>query len=88
MDKIVKLLGQNPKTKDVLDMLETPSVYDYLRSVRGGLELILQSSEFKDIKLTKNEIKLLLSCASDQIGKVITIFDTVQDIKNIGNEPD
>ena len=69
-------------------MLETNSVYDYLRSVRGGLELILQSSEFKDIKLTENEIKLLLSCASSQLEKVITIFDTVQDIKNIGNEPD
>ena len=54
MNKVIKLLGENPNAVEVLRHLGSSSVYNYLNTTRGGLELLLRSPEFQNLEKTCN----------------------------------
>ena len=59
MNKVIKLLGENPNAVEVLRHLGSSSVYNYLNTTRGGLELLLKSPEFQNLEklVTENQIQ-------------------------------
>ena len=54
MNKVIKLLGEHPNAVEVLRHLGSSSVYNYLNTSRGGLELLLRSQEFQNLEKTCN----------------------------------
>tara|TARA_Y100001937_G_C7027702_1_gene288573 strand:- start:239 stop:520 length:282 start_codon:yes stop_codon:yes gene_type:complete len=92
MNKVIKLLGENPNAIDVLKHLGSSSVYNYLNTTRGGLELLLRSPEFQNLEKTcngkSNPIEINLRVAISSIDEILVYFNSVTDLNNIGNEPD
>ena len=92
MNKVIKLLGENPNAIDVLKHLGSSSVYNYLNTTRGGLELLLKSPEFQNLEKTcngkSNPIEINLRVAISSIDEILVYFNSVTDLNNIGNEPD
>tara|TARA_R100001591_G_scaffold103709_1_gene111114 strand:+ start:144 stop:425 length:282 start_codon:yes stop_codon:yes gene_type:complete len=92
MNKVIKLLGENPNAIDVLKHLGSSSVYNYLNTTRGGLELLLKSPEFQNLEKTcngkSNPIEINLRVAISSIDEILVYFNSVADLNNIGNEPD
>ena len=92
MHKVIKLLGENPNAVEVLRHLGSSSVYNYLNTTRGGLELLLRSPEFQNLEKTcngkSNPIEINLRVAISSIDEILVYFNSVADLNNIGNEPD
>ena len=92
MNKVIKLLGENPNAVEVLRHLGSSSVYNYLNSTRGGLELLLRSPEFQNLEKTcngkSNPIEINLRVAISSLDEILVYFNSVADLNNIGNEPD
>ena len=92
MNKVIKLLGENPNAIDVLKHLGSSSVYNYLNTTRGGLELLLRSPEFQNLEKTcngkSNPIEINLRVAISSLDEILVYFNSVADLNNIGNEPD
>ena len=92
MNKVIKLLGENPNAVEVLKHLGSSSVYNYLNTTRGGLELLLKSPEFQNLEKTcngkSNPIEINLRVAISSIDEILVYFNSVADLNNIGNEPD
>ena len=92
MHKVIKLLGENPNAVEVLRHLGSSSVYNYLNTTRGGLELLLRSPEFQNLEKTCNEksnpIEINLRVAISSLDEILVYFNSVADLNNIGNEPD
>ena len=92
MNKVIKLLGENPNAVEVLRHLGSSSVYNYLNTTRGGLELLLRSPEFQNLEKTcngkSNPIEINLGVAISSIDEILVYFNSVTDLNNIGNEPD
>ena len=92
MNKVIKLLGENPNAIEVLRHLGSSSVYNYLNTTRGGLELLLRSPEFQNLEKTcngkSNPIEINLRVAISSIDEILVYFNSVADLNNIGNEPD
>ena len=92
MNKVIKLLGENPNAVEVLKHLGSSSVYNYLNTTRGGLELLLRSPEFQNLEKTcngkSNPIEINLRVAISSIDEILVYFNSVADLNNIGNEPD
>ena len=92
MNKVIKLLGENPNAVEVLRHLGSSSVYNYLNTTRGGLELLLRSPEFQNLEKTcngkSNPIEINLRVAIRSIDEILVYFNSVTDLNNIGNEPD
>lgn len=92
MNKVIKLLGENPNAIDVLKHLGSSSVYNYLNTTRGGLELLLKSPEFQNLEKTcngkSNPIEINLRVAISSLDEILVYFNSVTDLNNIGNEPD
>ena len=92
MNKVIKLLGENPNAVEVLRHLGSSSVYNYLNTTRGGLELLLRSPEFQNLEKTcngkSNPIELNLRVAISSLDEILVYFNSVTDLNNIGNEPD
>tara|TARA_R100000329_G_scaffold6541_1_gene8073 strand:- start:342 stop:623 length:282 start_codon:yes stop_codon:yes gene_type:complete len=92
MNKVIKLLGENPNAVEVLRHLGSSSVYNYLNTTRGGLELLLRSPEFQNLEKTcngkSNPIEINLRVAISSIDEILVYFNSVTDLNNIGNEPD
>ena len=89
MNKVIKLLGENPNAVEVLRHLGSSSVYNYLNTTRGGLELLLRSPEFQNLEKTCNgkskpiEINLLVAISS--LVEILVYLNSVGDLNNIGN---
>lgn len=92
MNKVIKLLGENPNAVEVLRHLGSSSVYNYLNTTRGGLELLLKSPEFQNLEKTcngkSNPIEINLRVAISSLDEILVYFNSVADLNNIGNEPD
>ena len=92
MNKVIKLLGENPNAIEVLRHLGSSSVYNYLNTTRGGLELLLRSPEFQNLEKTcngkSNPLEINLRVAISSIDEILVYFNSVADLNNIGNEPD
>ena len=92
MNKVIKLLGENPNAVEVLRHLGSSSVYNYLNTTRGGLELLLISPEFQNLEKTcngkSNPIEINLRVAISSLDEILVYFNSVADLNNIGNEPD
>ena len=92
MNNVIKLLGENPNAIDVLKHLGSSSVYNYLNTTRGGLELLLRSPEFQNLEKTcnrkSNPIEINLRVAISSLDEILVYFNSVADLNNIGNEPD
>ena len=92
MNKVIKLLWKNPNAIEVLRHLGSSSVYNYLNTTRGGLELLLRSPEFQNLEKTcngkSNPIEINLRVAISSIDEILVYFNSVADLNNIGNEPD
>ena len=92
MNKVIKLLGENQNAIEVLRHLGSSSVYNYLNTTRGGLELLLKSPEFQNLEKTcngkSNPIEINLRVAISSIDEILVYFNSVTDLNNIGNEPD
>ena len=92
MNKVIKLLGENPNAIEVLRHLGSSSVYNYLNTTRGGLELLLRSPEFQNLEKTcngkSNPIEINLRVAISSLDEILAYFNSVADLNNIGNEPD
>jgi|TARA_R100000482_G_scaffold108396_2_gene50658 hypothetical protein len=92
MNKVIKLLGENPNAVEVLRHLGSSSVYNYLNTTRGGLELLLRSPEFQNLEKTcngkSNPIEINLRVAISSLDEILVYFNSVTDLNNIGNEPD
>ena len=92
MNNVIKLLGENPNAIEVLKHLGSSSVYNYLNTTRGGLELLLRSPEFQNLEKTcngkSNPIEINLRVAISSIDEILVYFNSVTDLNNIGNEPD
>ena len=92
MNKVIKLLGENPNAIEVLRHLGSSSVYNYLNTTRGGLELLLKSPEFQNLEKTcngkSNPIEINLRVAISSLDEILVYFISVADLINIGNEPD
>jgi len=92
MNKVIKLLGENPNAIEVLRHLGSSSVYNYLNTTRGGLELLLRSPEFQNLEKTcngkSNPIEINLRVAISSLDEILVYFNSVADLNNIGNEPD
>ena len=88
MNNVIKLLGENPTSAQVLEYLKEPSIYDFLRVTRNKLNLILKTEEFEKLKLSENPIKMDLVCAESRLKSLVEAFETVSLLNNIGNEPD
>ena len=92
MNKVIKLLGENPNAVEVLRHLGSSSVYNYLNTTRGGLELLLRSPEFQNLEKTcngkSNPIEINLRVAICSLDEILVYFNSVADLNNIGNEPD
>ena len=92
MNKVIKLLGENPNAVEVLRHLGSSSVYNYLNTTRGGLELLLRSPEFQNLEKTcngkSNRTDLNLRVAISSLDEILVYFNSVTDLNNIGNEPD
>ena len=92
MNKVIKLLGENPNAVEVLRHLGSSSVYNYLNTTRGGLELLLRSPEFQNLEKTcngkSNPIEINLRVAISSIDEILVYFNSITDLNNIGNEPD
>ena len=92
MNKVFKLLGENPNAVEVLRHLGSSSVYNYLNTTRGGLELLLRSPEFQNLEKTcngkSNPIEINLRVAISSLDEILVYFNSVADLNNIGNEPD
>ena len=92
MNNVIKLLGENPNAIDVLKHLGSSSVYNYLNTTRGGLELLLRSPEFQNLEKTcngkSNPIEINLRVAISSLDEILVYFNSVTDLNNIGNEPD
>ena len=91
MNKVIKLLGENPNAVEVLRHLGSSSVYNYLNTTRGGLELLLKSPEFQNLETSNgksNPIEINLRVAINCINEILVYFNSVTDLNNIGNEPD
>ena len=92
MNKVIKLLGENPNAVEVLRHLGSSSVYNYLNTTRGGLELLLRSPEFQNLEKTcngkSNPIEINLRVAISSLDEILVYFNSVADLNNIGNEPD
>ena len=92
MHKVIKLLGENPNAVEVLRHLGSSSVYNYLNTTRGGLELLLRSPEFQNLEKTcngkSNPIQINLRVAISSLDEILVYFNSVADLNNIGNEPD
>ena len=92
MNKVIKLLGENPNAIEVLRHLGSSSVYNYLNTTRGGLELLLKSPEFQNLEKTcngkSNPIEINLRVAISSLDEILVYFNSVADLNNIGNEPD
>ena len=92
MNNVIKLLGENPNAIDVLKHLGSSSVYNYLNTTRGGLELLLKSPEFQNLEKTcngkSNPIEINLRVAISSLDEILVYFNSVADLNNIGNEPD
>ena len=92
MNKVIKLLGENPNAVEVLRHLGFSSVYNYLNTTRGGLELLLRSPEFQNLEKTcngkSNPIEINLRVAISSLDEILVYFNSVADLNNIGNEPD
>lgn len=92
MNKVIKLLGENPNAVEVLRHLGSSSVYNYLNTTRGGLELLLRSPEFQNLEKTcngkSNPIEINLRVAISSIDEILVYFNSIADLNNIGNEPD
>ena len=92
MNKVIKLLGENPNAVEVLRHLGSSSVYNYLNTTRGGLELLLRSPEFQNLEKTcngkSNPIEINLRVAISSLDEILVYFNSITDLNNIGNEPD
>ena len=92
MNKVIKLLGENASAIEVLSYLGSSSIYNYLNTTRGGLELLLRSPEIQDLEKTcngkSNPIEINLRVAISSIDEILVYFNSVADLNNIGNEPD
>ena len=92
MNKVIKLLGENPNAVEVLRHLGSSSVYNYLNTTRGGLELLLRSPEFQNLEKTcngkSNPIEINLRVAISSLDEILVYFNSIADLNNIGNEPD
>ena len=92
MHKVIKLLGENPNAVEVLRHLGSSSVYNYLNTTRGGLELLLRSPEFQNLEKTcngkSNPIEINLRVAISSLDEILVYFNSVADLNNIVNEPD
>ena len=92
MHKVIKLLGENPNAVEVLRHLGSSSVYNYLNTTRGGLELLLRSPEFQNLEKTcngkSNPIEINLRVAISSLDEILVYFNSVADLNNIGNKPD
>tara|TARA_R100001480_G_scaffold25045_1_gene35302 strand:+ start:847 stop:1128 length:282 start_codon:yes stop_codon:yes gene_type:complete len=92
MNKVIKLLGENPNAVEVLRHLGSSSVYNYLNTTRGGLELLLRSPEFQNLEKTcngkSNPIEINLRVAISSLDEILVYFNSVADLNNIGNDPD
>jgi len=92
MNKVIKLLGENPNAVEVLRHLGSSSVYTYLNTTRGGLELLLRSPEFQNLEKTcngkSNPIEINLRVAISSLDEILVYFNSVADLNNIGNDPD
>ena len=92
MHKVIKLLGENPNAVEVLRHLGSSSVYNYLNTTRGGLELLLRSPEFQNLEKTcngkSNPIEINLRVAISSLDEILVYFNSVADLNNIGKEPD
>ena len=92
MNKVIKLLGENPNAIEVLRHLGSSSVYNYLNTTRGGLELLLRSPEFQNLEKTcngkSNPIEINLRVAISSLDEILVYFNSITDLNNIGNEPD
>ena len=92
MNKVIKLLGENPNAIEVLRHLGSSSVYNYLNTTRGGLELLLRYPEFQNLEKTcngkSNPIEINLRVAISSLDEILVYFNSVADLNNIGNEPD
>ena len=92
MNNVIKLLGENPNAIDVLKHLGSSSVYNYLNTTRGGLELLLRSPEFQNLEKTcngkSNPIEINLRVAISSLDEILVYFNSIADLNNIGNEPD
>mgnify|MGYP001184437902 FL=1 len=92
MNKVIKLLGENPNAIEVLRHLGSSSVYNYLNTTRGGLELLLRSPEFQNLEKTcngkSNPIEINLRVAISSLDEILVYFNSITDLNNIGNDPD
>ena len=92
MNNVIKLLGENPNAVEVLKHLGSSSVYNYLNTTRGGLELLLRSPEFQNLEKTcngkSNPIEINLRVAISSLDEILVYFNSIADLNNIGNEPD
>mgnify|MGYP003129811418 FL=1 len=92
MNKVIKLLGENPNAVEVLRHLGSSSVYNYLNTTRGGLELLLRSPEFQNLEKTcngkSNPIEINLRVAISSLNEILVYFNSITDLNNIGNDPD
>ena len=87
MHKVIKLLGENPNAVEVLRHLGSSSVYNYLNTTRGGLELLLRSPEFQNLEKTcngkSNPIEINLRVAISSLDEILVYFNSVADLNNI-----
>tara|TARA_R100000655_G_scaffold39751_1_gene75077 strand:- start:276 stop:545 length:270 start_codon:yes stop_codon:yes gene_type:complete len=88
MNKVIKLLGENPTSTEVLEYLKEPSIYEFFRVTRNKLNLILKIEEFEKLKLSENPMKMDLVCAENRLKSLVEAFETVSLLNNIGNDPD
>ena len=92
MNNVIKLLGENPNAIEVLKHLGSSSVYNYLNTTRGGLELLLRSPEFQNLEKTyngkSNPIEINLRVAISSLDEILVYFNSIADLNNIGNDPD
>ena len=79
MNKVIRLLGENPNAIDVLKHLGSSSVYNYLNTTRGGLELLLKSPEFQNLEKTcngkSNPIEINLRVAISSLDEILVYFN-------------
>ena len=87
MNKVIKLLGENPTSTEVLEYLKEPSIYEFFRVTKNKLNLILQTEEFEKLKLSENPMKMDLVCAESRLKSLVEAFETVSLLNNIGNDP-
>jgi len=88
MSNVIKLLGENPTSTEVLEYLKEPSIYEFFRVTRNKLNLILQTEEFDILKLSENPMKMDLVCAESRLRNLTEAFETVALLNNIGNDSD